>query len=274
MTRSGVVLAGLALLAMVACDDSPLSDPAYSEPMINGYLYRLEYYDGEVEYFREVQVFDNDGLRMVPVVRLNTETLPPYYYTYTQYRYGDERPFPVDTTYRLRVSHYWGVAEAEVEMPGNFAVHRPEDLSTLEEDSALVISWQASSRAQWYWLDIYADFEFYDTSSQWDDFSFNLDTIVFDTMLVIPPERIFPPQLELLIEGDGSALVSAGFGPAVEPGDTGNVRGAGFGFFNAGNEPKEKYFFVGAPPRARRCPSPSIARSAGCLHRRWPAQQR
>lgn len=229
--------------------------------MVNGYLYRGEYYDYSVEYERYVQVFDPRGLRMVPVVVLNRETLDVLTYSWTRYEYGDTMEFPTDSAYELRVTHYWGSAGAKVFMPGNFSVITPPERYILDLDSTLVVSWHPSARAEWYWVEIVIDYEYRDSSGGEDDYTWQLDTMLNDTVLVIPPERIFPGWVVDVIEGDGSAMVWSGCGPAIEPGDTGNVRGNGFGFFNAINEPREKYFYVGAPILDRRCPDARTVRA-------------
>ncbi|UCG42245.1 MAG: hypothetical protein JSU73_10245 [candidate division WOR-3 bacterium] len=229
-------------------------EPGYKEPMINGFLYRVEYYDRSVEYFRQFEVFDNDGLRMVPVLTVNGEPIRILSYTSTRYLYADEKEFPVDTTYLLEVSHFWGEAWAEIPMPGNFQMTLPPEEHILLQDSALVIRWQKSSRAEWYWVDVYMDYEFFDRDGNWDDITIELDTVLQDTFLLVAADRIFPDYVDEVLEGDGAALVWAGGGPAEEPGDSANVQGAGYGFFSSANEPREKYFYVGAPPARRRSP--------------------
>ncbi len=230
-------------------------DPLYCEPMINGYLDRVEFYDGDVGYWREFSVFDPAGLRMVPEVRINQIQVPCYYYSWTNYRYGDENYFQVSKRYKLEVDHYWGTAFARVVMPGNFRLtYPPSDSYVLDLESTLVITWRRADGAQWYWVDAYCCYDFYDSLYRWDDHEFEFDTTVSDTFLILAPGRVFPSYVMDVIEGDGSALVWAGYGPPVEPGDYGNVRGNGFGFFNAFNEAKERYFWVGAPIVERRSP--------------------
>jgi hypothetical protein len=226
----------------------------YKEPMINGFLYRVEYYDRTVEYSRQFEVFDNDGLRMAPVLTVNDAPIKVVSYGPTRYVYADEEVFPVDTTYLLQVRHFWGEASAEIPMPGDFRLSLPPDEYILAQDSGLVVRWKSSPRAEWYWADVYIDYEFIDPDGNWDDISIELDTVLQDTFLVVAPGRIFPPQVDEVLEGDGAALVWAGGGPPGEPGDTGNVQGSGYGFFSSANEPREKYFYVGAPPACRRSP--------------------
>jgi hypothetical protein len=245
------------LLLPIACDHShgrQSWNPTYKEPMINGYLYKVEYYDFTVEYDRDFEVTDNDGLRMVPVVLLNGSPMEVYSYGYTQYRYGDVLPVPVHERYDLEVRHFWGSAFSRVVMPADFRVTNPPRDYILGRESTLVSTWLPSACAQWYWVSLYADYEYYDSLGSWDNYTFTLDTLVYDTFIRVSPERVFPPFVHELIEGDGTAMIWSGNGPAIEPGDLNNVRGIGFGFFNAINEPRERYFFVGAPPAGRRAP--------------------
>ncbi len=241
-------LALVGILAAGGCTERGRQfDPQYREPRCDGFLYKMEYYDGSLEYSTYFEVFDYVGLRMIPVVRLNDDRVPVYYYSPALYRYGDWQPFPVDEVYEMEVEHYWGTAFSRVVMPGDFQIAGPDTNYVMGLDSTLVVTWHSSPSAQWYWVDLYCDYEFYDTLFSWDDYSFNLDTVVTDTFLEVPPGRVFPGYVLDLIEGDGSALVWAGNGPSVEPGDVSNVRGAGFGFYNAVNEPMERYFWVGGP---------------------------
>jgi len=253
------VLTGVGL--MVSLNSCRRLDPNYSLPMINGYLYRGEYYDYSVEYERFVQVIDSRGLRMVPVVSLNNETLDVLYYSWTEYRYGDTVEFAVELPYQLQVEHYWGKAGARVTMPGNFSLITPPEGYILDLDSTLFLSWHHSAGAEWYQVELIIDYDYRDTTGAEADRTFTLDTILRDTFLTVPSARIFPGFVMDVLEGDGSAMVWAGCGPAIEPGDRGNVHGAGFGFFNALNEPREKYFYVGAPIAFRRCPDSQRARS-------------
>ncbi|MBM3315439.1 hypothetical protein FJY71_06325 [candidate division WOR-3 bacterium] len=258
--------AALCFLVMAgfgACDreEAPGLDPGYSEPMVNAFLIRTQYYDYSVDYSRYVEVFDNDGLRMVPVVTLNADTLLPFYYNPTQYRYGDENQFAVHAKYNLSVRHYWGEAFSHVVMPGNFSIESPPEGYILDIESTLVAAWQRSAGAQWYWLELYVSYDYTDSFGRWDDYDFELDTLVTDTFLRVSPRRIFPWYVADVLEGDASVVVWSGNGPAIEPGDQSNVRGAGFGFFNATNEPREKYFYVGAPPLRRRVPGQGEARA-------------
>ena len=103
-------------------------------------------------------------------------------------------------------------------------------------------------------MSIYVNYDYYDTTGVWDNRVFRLDTLMHDTSIAVPPERMFPPVVGQVICGDASVTVWSGYGPPDEPGDLGNVRGNAVGFVNAINEPPTTYFYVGAPPASRRAP--------------------
>lgn len=254
--RPAVLVLAVGLIA-VACDsaESRLQNPNWREPFINGYLYKVKYVDGSVDHDKSIVVTDIAGLRMVPIVELNGRRVEVYYYGATSYRYGDDSTNQVMTRSELTVDHYWGRAFAHATMPGDFRLVEPGGGFILNPESALVLAWTGSAAAQWYWVSLVVDYDYLDSLGDWDDYEFTLDTLVYDLSLVLPPERVFPGFVRRVTEGDGSLVVWSGNGPAVEPGDVGNVRGVGFGFFSAINEPSESYFYVGAPPLHRRVPS-------------------
>lgn len=270
-----LVLLPFCLVLFVACDSGGGQtglNPNYKEPMIYGYLFKVEYFDRSVEYDKDFEVFDNDGLRMVPIVLLNGTQVQPYSYSATEYDYGDSTPIPVYQKYELDVEHYWGSGFCHLVMPADFQVTAPPDTYILKKESTLVSAWRAAKGAQWYWVSIYADYDYNDTTGSWDSHTFTLDTLVHDTFIAVPPDYVFPPIVGELLEGDALVTVWAGNGPAVEPGDLGNIRGTAAGFVNAINEPRDKYFYVGAPPMTRHVPDDRtvLARFKARLRSRMP----
>ncbi len=263
------------VMLFLACDDGgPRTglNPNYKEPMIYGYLFKVEYFDRSVEYDKDFEVFDNDGLRMVPTVLLNDRPVEAYSYSATMYQYGDDHEIPVYEKYELEVQHYWGSGFCHLVMPADFHLTTPPDTYILKKESTLVSAWRAAKGAQWYWASIYVDYDYNDTTGSWDSYTFTLDTLVHDTFIAVPPARVFPPIVGEVLEGDALVTVWAGYGPAVEPGDLGNIRGTAAGFVNAINQPHEKYFYVGAPPLARRVPDGRtvLARFKARLRSRMP----
>jgi hypothetical protein len=252
-----LILFPLCLALFLACDDGGDRtglNPNYKEPMVWGFLSK-DFTLGELTYDKEIDVIDYDGLRMAPIVLLNGGRVSLLGYSPFEYDYGDTFVIPTYQKYEVEVRHYWGTGFCHVVMPGDFNLTSPPDRNyILGKESTLVSTWRASRAAQWYWLSIFAWYDYYDTTGSWDYYEFSLDTLVYDTSIAVPPERIFPPFVGEVIEGDASVTVQAAYGPANEPGDIGNVRGNAVGFVNAVNVPPERYFYVGAPPAARRAP--------------------
>ena len=250
-----VVRLGLLVLSCVvlllACDDNGQRDlnPNYKEPIVWGYLQKVE-----GSYQKEFQVIDYDGLRMVPIVLLNDKRVEALSFSATEYDYGDSDVIPTYQKYELEVLHYWGTGFCHLVMPGDFNLTSPPDLYILGKESTLVSAWRASRGAQWFWVSVSVNYDYYDTTGTWDNNTFTLDTLVYDTSISVAPSRVFPPFVGEVIDGDGSVTVFSGYGPADEPGDIGNVRGNAVGFVNSINEPPAKYFYVGAPPLTRRAP--------------------
>ena len=245
-----------AVLAL-SCDDGGQKtgvNPNYKEPMVWGLLAKVQYSDLTVEYAKSFEVFDYDGLRMVPVVLLNGKQVGAISYSPVSYEYGDSIVIPTNQKYELEVRHFWGTGFCHLVMPDNFALTVPTDTFILEQESTLVSAWRRSRGAQWYWLSIYVNYDYNDTAGTWDNLVFRLDTLVYDTSIIVPPERIFPGFVGEVLSGDASVTVWSGYGPPIEPGDLGNVRGTAVGFVNAINEPSETYFYVGSPIAVRRAP--------------------
>jgi hypothetical protein len=251
-------LAALLLAALlVSCQESGGKNeynPNYREPMVWGLMSKVRDVDLTVTYDKDFEVFDFSGLRMVPIVLLNDSQVEPYSYSPTEYDYGDTNVIATNHKYELEVKHYWGNGFCHLVMPGDFALTVPDDTHLLVQGAPLASAWRASLGAQWYWLSVYVNYDYYDTLGAWDNIDVRLDTLVHDTSIVVPPERLFPPVVSQVIEGDYSITIWSGDGPPVEAGDLGNIRGNAVGFVNAINEPPSKYFFVGTARARRRAP--------------------
>jgi hypothetical protein len=250
-------LALLGAVLLLACQDSAGKDDLnlnYREPMVWGMLAKVTDDELAVTYEKYFQVFDRDGLRMVPVVTLNGRPVAVTNYSPTEYDYGDSDVIPTYRRHDLEVEHYWGVGFCHLVMPGDFALTLPPREFLLGQDSALTTAWGASSGAQWYWLSIYISYDYDDTLGYEQSFEFRLDTLMHDTAITVAPEHIYPVDVVQVLAGYGSVTVWSGNGSPDEPGDIGNVRGCAVGFVNAINEPPSQYFYVGAPPAERPVP--------------------
>lgn len=255
--------AGLLALFLLSCQGSTGKfeyNPSYREPTVWGLIDKVREDVRTVSYERYFEVFDYDGLRMVPRVTLNDTQVPATSYSPTTYEYGDSNVVATNHRYDFAVDHFWGTGFCHLVMPGDFALTVPDDTHLLVQGASLESAWRTSRGAQWYWLSIYVNYDYYDTLGAWDNLEVRLDTLVNDTAIVVPPERVFPKFVSQVIEGDASITIWSGYGPSVEPGDLGNVRGDAVGFVNAINEPPSKYFFVGAARTQRRAPDGRLER--------------
>jgi hypothetical protein len=238
------------------------------EPMINGFLFKQVYPTCIVEHDRWVQIDDDDALPEIPKVTLNGQRLPMTGWNPIQALYQDLSPFKTDTTYDLKIEHYWGEATSRVTMPADSRMTWPESSYVLNRDSLLEIKWLKSRGATWYWLNLFINYDYNDTLGEWDSYEFDRDTILYDTVCVYERNRFFPWYVREILEGEAEAVVWACDGPVPEPGATGNVMGHGFGFINSANQPREAWFVVVQPPVSR------LDRTEPSRHRREVLRRR
>lgn len=223
-----------------------------SKPAISGFLFKTVYYDGDSAYDRNIQVYNYKGFSAIPLVKLNNEILGIYDWGINWYQFSDENIVLSNKDYELEVSHSDGTAKAKVSMPGNIRFTQPDTSYILKRESTLVIAWQKSSKATWYWLDYYISYEYLDTAGEEDSYDISKDTVITDTFCRLEPNRFFPSYVMNILEGEGEANVWAMDGPIIYPGSNGNVTGQGIGFFHAANQGLDAYFYVGARPSMRK----------------------
>lgn len=246
-TVASLFVAWIIFVIIVACSNR---HPDY--PFIDGYLTKAIDYSGDTIWDRYVEVFNDDGLPMIPIVKLNGEAVELYDISIAirLCTYWDSLHFATNKEYQLTVDHYYGQAQAKVWMPGDFSMIDPKPDYILQRDSALVVTWHKSANASWYWFSIYLEYDFEDSLGGWDSDEFKHDTIVYDTIVRYAPNRFFSENVKRIVEGEAQAGAWACDGPnRWQQGTKGNIRGQGFGFFSATYQPKELDFFVGAPPK-------------------------
>ena len=92
-----LILLGAVLL--LSCGDGVGKNdfnPNYKVPMVWGWLTKVRDVELAVTYEKYFEVFDYDGLRMVPIVLLNGEQLEPMSYSPISYEYGDTNVIPAN----------------------------------------------------------------------------------------------------------------------------------------------------------------------------------
>jgi hypothetical protein len=213
-------------------------------PFVDAYLTKAVDYNGDTIWDRYVEVFDVNGLPMIPAVKLNGEEVILDQYGYITCIYNDTIHFAPNQEYELTVDHYYGQANAKIWMPGDFSMISPDTNYILKRDSILSVTWHKSEKARQYYF--YVDLEYEDENGE--DFEFFHDTIVDDTIIRYPPNRIFSESTNTIMDGDGEAAAWALNGPyRYEQGTKGNIQGQGLGYFSATYQPKALEFYVGAP---------------------------
>lgn len=254
-TVFNILLLAVLLLTGVTCERMRTK-----QPKIDGFLLKLTYPTGIVFYGRQIDIYDDDALPQIPIAELNGRQLPMVYWNPINAVYQDMQPFKTDTVYKLDVTHYWGEAHSTVNMPGDFALTNPESAFVLRPNMPLLVSWHKSPGASWYWLNLYLDFEFYDTLGEWNSLEFDRDTLMYDTVCVYDGRRFFPDIVRQVIAGEGEAVVMAMDGTPLEPGALGNVMGDAVGYYNGANQPNEAYFVIVSPPAVPRDRTQTIDR--------------
>lgn len=220
------------------------------DPLIDAYLTKYVPYVGDTIWDRYVEVFDVNGLPMIPSVKLNDEEVVMEDYDLIQCIYYDTVHFATGQEYKLTVDHYYGQARAKINMPGEFTMLSPDPTYILGRDSVLTITWHKSDKASWYWFSLYLEYDYEDTADDWDVYEFYQDTILYDTIIQYPRRYFFPDYVVRILEGEAEAGTWALDGPnRYEPGTKGNIGGQGLGYFSANYQPRELDFYVGAPPK-------------------------
>ncbi len=211
-------------------------------------------------YYKEMYIYNKNGFPVVPTCQINDTALKIADYHYHWYLFADWQRFVVDRKYKLLVKHSAGSARGEAFLPGNFEILRPESTYILNKDSVLWVVWRKANGATWYWLDLTIEYDYEDTTGEWDYYEFWKDTIIFDTVVRYEKNRFFPSYVDTIFEGEGIVNIWACDGPPILPGSPGNIFDAGYGFFHTVNQPGERNFYVGAPPKERRIISRSRAK--------------
>jgi hypothetical protein len=223
--------------------------PTPKRSLVDGILSKEAYSEEPNPFYdRWVEVYDDDGLPWIPTASYNRSPVVLIQRSAFYAAFEDEAKFRTDTAFELEVEQYWGTARARINMPGDFALTRPEPDFVLGPGAGLDFAWQRSSGASWYWLVVLVQYSYTDTLGSSGSYRALLDTIVYDTMCRYAPDRFFPPGVGEVVQGDGAAVVLANDGPQTVAGARGNVEGQGIGYVRAYNQPEEIYFGVGPAP--------------------------
>jgi hypothetical protein len=243
-----LVRLGLCLLPLLFACERPTTD----ELLIQGFVYHVVNPDYTTAFYQIYLAYDFDGLPQVPVVKVNDAPIEMTDFTLQQGQYESYNPFPLDTTFDMRIQHYWGEAHSRVNMPGNTWLTEPGPGFVQGLNDPVTITWRKAHGASSYWVDLYVSYEYNDTLGEWDYREQELDTIFSDTTITFPGFWMFPPEVREVLAGEGEIILWPTDGPQLMPGDMGNIKGHGQGYFAAVNEPPEGWFPIVTPLAQRR----------------------
>ncbi|MEO0205085.1 MAG: hypothetical protein ABIL22_00210, partial [candidate division WOR-3 bacterium] len=145
---------------------------------------------------------------------------------------------------KLKVDYDEGKAEATDTVPGEFVITEPDSSAILHKGNSLDIEWESSDAAQWYRLYVDIEYDYLDSNSYWQDFYYELDTIIEGTSHTISASTLFPSDVDTILSGNGEVYVTAVNGPKPEQGEEGNIKGDAVGFFWCSYSAKPIYFGV------------------------------
>ncbi len=239
---------GLALFigAFVGCKKEESPTETYVPKLyLMGEIERYLYEGGDHPVFccnENVYVSNTEA---VPSVKINDQELELYYYLSGFYFDGDSSLTP-GAEYELVVTAGSNAATATVTLPGDFSIITPNTSYVLPIGSSLNALWDSASYANYYRVHLLVHYAYYDTSGNYEGFSFSSDTILSETSITYENSLLFPnlSEIDSVGGGNGFLRVYAINGPSLAPDTPGNVSGDGIGFFWATQE-KRRYFDVG-----------------------------
>jgi hypothetical protein len=242
-----ILVALLSFTLIYGCEKGPTTI-SYGEPAIFAELTRDEQREQTIQNVIHVSV---GGTRLVPVVRINNDTLELYSYrrdnyTYTYYsEFRENLSVAPGEECELVVYHDEGEASATIALPGDFGITVPKGDSSLRQNEDLIVNWSTSKGAERYKLEIDLSYYYVDTSGASN--RFDLDTSFYATTnITIPKERLFPPEVDSVDGGFSNISIYSESGPWIGHTTEGNISGEGVGYFIASNQtPEIRYFGIG-----------------------------
>jgi hypothetical protein len=177
------------------------------------------------------------NISSIPTVKLNQSDLrfrsvyssgSNYWDTLRTITQGDE--------VQLTISGNQGEAGATVRIPRQFRIQSPDpdSIFILLPHSNFSASWTTSGFSDYYYAYFYLYYSYVPTGGGYKYFSFDIDTILSTTSILIPADKLFPPDFDSLTSNwynEGALNIEAVNGPRPEVGAQGNVTGGGIGFF-------------------------------------------
>ena len=133
--------------------------PGSQDLLVQGFIYHITYPDNTSGFYQMYLACDVDGLPQVPVVKVNDNPIEMTDFQPQQGQYESWDVFPVDTTFDIKIQHYWGEAHSRVNMPGNTRLTEPNLGFVQGMGDPVTISWLKARGASSYWVDLYISYE-------------------------------------------------------------------------------------------------------------------
>lgn len=238
MNKEFIIINFITVFAIVFLSNGCKNGPtliSYGDPLISA---ELRTYDSIHLPRAYVEV---EGTELLPVVVINYDTLelsncsPKGQYMWESY-FADEVSTDPENEYELMLSHSGGEANATITLPGDFEIVSPQEDDTFYQGEDITVSWSSSENAERYDLYIRLEYVYGDTANPYYN-RFYLDTLLSNTntSITIPKGRIFPPEIDSVLEGNGYVNIHSESGPQVGISAEGNISGEGVGYFAASN---------------------------------------
>ena len=220
-------VAAVAFLGAGCSDDVTCPETCNIEPFISGGV--AEFGDDRAEW-TSVEIFcSSDPLTVEFTVFVNDTPLEigsaSGYLGRVATLDRDQVIWAPGTSCSLHVVTDYGFARASTHVPGSFSVTAPVEVSF---GDTLTLEWDSSDHADYYVVSAVL---------QGDGSAEALSDTVTVTTVSYSPEQIG-------VAGEFTGHVAAVSGPLPVPGITGNVNGAGWGFFAASYYDRESEFSV------------------------------
>ncbi len=232
---------GCALLLYIGCGKGQRAS------IIGSVYFSWNYYYDSLTKECYIEGYKYNGFNAIPLITINTDTLPLDYSAFspTGFEYeGSITNLDDGDECKLKVDYGEGKGEATDTVPGEFKITKPDTNTVLHKGNSLLIEWESSKGAQWYWLTAYISYDYLDNNGNWEEFEYELDTMIEGTSYTISASTLFPSDVDSVLWGDGIVHVEAVNGPKSEPGVKGNIKGNAVGFFWCAYAPKFVWFSV------------------------------
>ena len=211
----------------------------------------------QVKVSARVDAVDWDGFDMVPIALIGSDTIPlndayaPQEFDY----YKDSTNYHLRDTVKMKVVYKDGSITGSLNIPDTFKITAPaSDTGIVSKNASYTVAWNASNGADYYWVDFYLHYEYYDTLGSHSvriDTSFPTKATSYEFLA----NYLFPQSVDSVDWSYGHFSVSACSGPMMWPGEMiNNMNGKGKGYYTAETSDPRNYKALrieGSPSKAQ-----------------------